>query len=325
MSRNLALIAAVAMLELAVCTTASISENSSSDMPANTESISETAQAEKPARLIEKDGDEESASDSSESTGKSAESKPARKRGYKAATPIAAEADDEEEESLLKKKEFPDDKEVAANAYMSQDDSNPGSREKDPVLYYQAGCRFMKVKRYQQALDSFNKALELNPKYYEASFRKALVYHLTGYDKYAARRYQDVIKHKPEMSEARINLAALHRKHKHYSGAEEQLLAVIETNPYSFEAHYNLANVLVEDGRPEEALKEYKLCLKIKPKNAMVHNNMGVLFLQRNYPDEALQEFKAAARLSPGNQTFMKNIQTAQGLVAAKKAKGANM
>lgn len=311
MSRTIALIAALVILELGICTSACISENSTADsMPANTESISETADAEQPAKLIEQEPIKDTA--------------PSKASGAPASKGKSAKASVAEDEEENEQKEMADDKEARANAYMAHDDSNPGAKV-DPQVYYQDGLSFMRQKKYQQALDAFSKALELNPKYYEASYRKALVYQLTGYDKYAARRYQDVIRHKPDMIEARINLAALHRKHKHYSGAEEQLQAVIQQNYYSFVGHYNLANVLVEAGRPEEALKEYKICLKLKPKNHMVHNNMGVLFLQKSYPEEALQEFRKASQLAPGNTTYTANIKTAQKLIAEKKAKGLTM
>lgn len=316
MSRKIALLAALVICELSVCSTSCMSQDSSSSVPANSESIAEAAEAEQPAKLIEKT--------------------PAL-RGemkLKAATPKYDEgektaATSTKKSSKTAEEQMQDDKEAAANSYMAHDDSG---LKVDPLLYYQAGLRFMKAKSYQLALDAFNKALEINPRYYEASYRKAQVYQLTGYDKFAARRYLEVLKYRPDMDEARINLATLHRQHKHYSGAEEQLEAVIQHNWASFEAHYNLANVLVEDSNAtgakdkwERALKEYKFCLKLRPNNANLHNNLGVLFLQKDYPDEALQEFRKAAQLAPKNQMFSTNIAAASKLIAAKKSKTHSM
>ncbi len=319
MSKRITLLAGMAILQIGFCPSPSMSENSSADdIPPNTESISETADAEKPAKFIQKVDEPEVAPKKALSDIDGDKTVLSSKKSKKVKEEVEDDKDSEDKD--IEKQ----DKESAANAFMSQDDSHQGSNI-DPLAFYQAGLRFMREKKYQAALDSFNKALELNPKYHEASFRKAQVYQLTGYDKYAARRYQDVLNYRPDMTEARLNLAALHRKHKHYSGAEEQLREVIAHNFYSFEGHYNLANVLVEDNKPEEALKEYKLCLKLKPNNPMVHNNLGVLFLQRNYSEEALQEFRKAAQLSPKNPIFTTNIQTTQKLIAEKKSKGLTM
>lgn len=190
----------------------------------------------------------------------------------------------------------------------------------DPVAYYNKGCELLKQNKFQDALNHFNKALELNPKYYDASYKKALVYQLTGYDKFAARRYQDILKYRPDMDLARINLAALHHKHKHYKGAEEQLTAVIAHNYHCFEAHYNLANVYIDSQRPEEAIKEFKVCLRMQPQNALVHNNLGVIFLQNKYPEDALLEFRKAANLEPANKTFSANLVLAQKALNKKRS-----
>lgn len=195
-----------------------------------------------------------------------------------------------------------------------------GKKVGDPIAHYNRGCELLKANRFQDALNDFNKALELNPKYYEASYKKALIYQLTGYDKFAARRYQDILKYRPDMDLARINLATLHHKHKHYKGAEEQLKLVVNRNYYSFEAHYNLANVYLDQQKPEDAIKEYKVCLKLQPTNAHVHNNMGVIFLQKKYVDEAVQEFRKAANLEPANKTFSTNLVLAQKMLNKRKS-----
>lgn len=185
----------------------------------------------------------------------------------------------------------------------------------DPVAYYDRGCELLKQNKLQEALLYFSKALELNPRYYDASYKKALVYQLTGYDKFAARRYQEILKYRPDMDLARINLAALHHKHKHYKGAEEQLKLVVAHNYYCFEAHFNLANVYLDQQKAEDAIKEYKTCLKLQPHNALVHNNMGVIFLQKKYVDEAVHEFRKAANLEPANKTFSGNLVLAQKML----------
>jgi Tfp pilus assembly protein PilF len=320
MSRTLALLAALAIFELSICQSPSMSENSTNNacVPANSESVAEAAEADEPARLIE-DGKAQTGGGAKLEAGvpKYGEVAKTAAAGSEKACAAGKKADDD-----LDEKELQDEKETAANAYMSHDDSGAKT---DPLLYYQAGLKFIKDKKYQLALDAFNKALEINPRLYEASYGKGRVYQLTGYDKFAARRFQDVLKYRPDMDEVRMNLASLHRKHKHYSGAEAELEAVIQRRPLAFEAHYNLANVLVEDNKMEQALKEYKLCLKLRPNNANLHNNMGVLFLQKNYPDEALQEFRKAAQLAPKNQMFRSNINAASKLIAEKKNKGASM
>lgn len=200
----------------------------------------------------------------------------------------------------------------AANLMYSQDDSGP---KPDPEAYFIRATQEMAEGKYQAALDDLNRVLKISPHHIEAAYAKGVLYQRTGHDKFAARRYLDVLKRRPDMDKARINLAALHRKHRYYSGAEEQLKTVIGHQFYSFEAHYNLANVYLDQKKYEEALKEYKICQKLKPGNAMVHNNMGVIFLEKKYVEDAINEFKRAANLEPANKLFSKNLSVAQKIL----------
>ena len=340
MSKLFALIAAVAIFELNFSAFA-YGQNDSAYVPPNTESIAETAEKAEQSKAddvkaaLRGELPEPSSVEAAEPAAEVAPAKkkakavlsedeiaekPAVKKKSSPAKEMTEEEEEEEEEGDVSK----GDKEQEANAFMAQDDSQLGAHH-DPQSQYEEGCMYLKMKQYQKALECFNRALELRPKFHEASFKKGMVYQLAGYDKFAARRYQDVLRYRPDMDQARINLAALHRKHKHYVGAEEQYRAVIQRNYFCFEAHYNLANVLIDMKRPEEAMKEYKVCQKLKPNSAQVHNNIGVLFLQKNYPEEALQQFKKAAALSPQNATYTANVKSTVKLIAEKKAKGATM
>lgn len=347
MSKLFALVAALAILELNFCAFANAAETDSAEVPPNTESIGEAAEKSEQSKAdevkaalrgempepsnIEAEADKTSAELPTEAPAKKKVSKPvlsddtepaaeSAPKKKKTAKKVVEEEEEEDEDGDVPKA----DKEQEANAYMAEDDSRIGAHH-DPQAQYEEGCMYLKTKQYQKALDCFSRALQLNPRMHEASYKKALVYQLAGYDKFAARRYQDVLRYRPDMDQARINLAALHRKHKHYVGAEEQYRAVIARNYFCFEAHYNLANVLIDLKRPEEAMKEYKVCQKLKPNAAHVHNNIGVLFLQKNYPEEALQQFKKAASLSPQNSTYQTNVKATAKIIAEKKAKGTTM
>lgn len=195
----------------------------------------------------------------------------------------------------------------------------------DPEYYYKRSRNFVRDGDLQSALNYVNKALELNPEFWEAWYEKAMIYQVTGYDAAAARRYLELIKHRPEMAEAHIGLGSLYRKHHNYELAEGEYKTVIDDNFSSFEAHYNLANVYMEQEKLEPALKEYKVCLKLKPTSGIVHNNLGVIYEKRNFLDEAAQEFTKASHLEPANQQFADNLSEVKVKLGQKSPKSVNM
>lgn len=195
----------------------------------------------------------------------------------------------------------------------------------DPEYYYMQAQAFVKDEDYQSALNYINKALEMNPNYWDAWFYKGFVYQVSGYEAAAARRYLQLLDRKPDMLQARVCLGMLYAKHKNWKLAENEYRKAIGVNYNYFAAHFNLANLMTETGKPEEAIKEYKLCLKLRPKDAQVHNNMGVLFQGKNYLEEAIDEFNQACRLDPSNAKFKGNLQAAKTLLAVKKKYPATM
>jgi Tfp pilus assembly protein PilF len=187
--------------------------------------------------------------------------------------------------------------------------ASPGLQSVDPQVHYRAANELVKSKRYQEALDEINEAIELNPNYYEAWLTKAVIFQLTGHTEAAIMRLTELVKRRPNMIEARINLGLLYKQTKEYKNAEIEFRKAIEIYFYNFSAHYNLANLLLEQNKMEEALKQYRICLKLSPDNAMAHNNMGVIYLHKNYLEEAEQEFLKASHLDPANQNFADNLE----------------
>ena len=247
----------------------------------------------------------------------------------KSKTDLTDESDDYKPATKPAREVTADDDKKTLFVSPSRPKQLPGKqpREKtlDPTYFFKKSQEFVKQEDYQSALNYVNRALELNPQYWEAWYQKALAYQLAGYDAAAARRYIKLIERKPDMLEAHIALGSLYRKHQNYDLAAKEYKAAIELKYYTFAAHYNLANVLMDQENLEQALKEYKICLKMQPDNAMVHNNMGVIYQHRNYLEEATEEFKTASHLDPANPAFIANLSNARKKIGGKPAKSPQM
>lgn len=202
---------------------------------------------------------------------------------------------------------------------------HPTEEVDDPAYFIKRSQSFAARKDFQSALNYVDKALELQPQNWQASYQKALVYQLAGYDAAAARRYLQIIARRPDMLEARISMGMLYRKHGNLDLAAKEYQACIDEKFYCFPAHFNLANVLTDQNKLEEALKEYKVCLKLQPNNALVHNNMGVIFQKRQYLEEAADEFRKAAHLDPANKLYSENLQNVRSQLGQRAPKNVTM
>ena len=263
-----------------------------------------------------------------------------------ACAPLSASQQDSQTEETGRQAQAADSQvnETAAGSRLSAEQGTEGESQKDatpekpksagllpteatldPTYFYQRALSLVKEQRYQDALNYINKALELNPRYFEAWYEKGLIYQLSGYDAAAARRYKALLERKPDMVEAHVSLGTLYRKHKNLSLAAAEYKAAVDLNYYSFAAHYNLANLLMDQKLMEEALKEYKICLRLKPDEAVVHNNIGVIYQQKNYLEEAADEYLKASHLDPARPAYVENLTLVRNRLSKKPSRHVSM
>lgn len=197
-------------------------------------------------------------------------------------------------------------------------EKRPEALSHDPRRHYQMAKDLIAQKQYKAALHEVNKALILNPQYWDAMYVGCLSLQLQGRNDEAIRKYRKLTKFKPDMIEAHMNLGVLLKQAGELDEAEAEYKKAIELNFYKVDPHYNLANLLVEKGDLEGALKELKACVKLSPHNAWVHNNIGVIYQKRNYLEEAEEEFKKAITIEPANKTFVQNLNSVRSLMKKK-------
>jgi Flp pilus assembly protein TadD len=188
----------------------------------------------------------------------------------------------------------------------------------DPRRHYMIAKDLLAQKQYKACLTEVNKALALNPHYWDAMYVGCLSLQMQERNEEAIRKYRRLVKFKPDMIEAHVNLGVLLKKTGHLDEAESEYKKAIEINFYKVDPHYNLANLLIEKGDLEGALQELKACVKLAPRNAWVHNNLGVIYQKRNYLEEAEEEFKKAIKLEPANRTFAQNLNSVKSMMKKK-------
>tara|TARA_Y100000590_G_scaffold309050_1_gene348926 strand:- start:5333 stop:6976 length:1644 start_codon:yes stop_codon:yes gene_type:complete len=111
-------------------------------------------------------------------------------------------------------------------------------------LYYNYGNIQKKIKNYKEAINSFNKAIKLNPNFSEAYNNLGNVNKLIDENDEAIKNYKKAIKNKKD----------------------------------NLEAYFNLANVLKENKQYKETKNIYEKILKINDNNIDAQNNLGAIY-----------------------------------------------
>ena len=199
--------------------------------------------------------------------------------------------------------------------------------------YNNLGLTFLEKGQAEEALEQFQKALEINPNYAEAHTNLGLAFFQKGQAEEALEQFQKALEINPNNAEAHTNLGnALFRSGQlseaiaqlqrtvqiypdyavgHYNlgvaffqeGKFDEAIAqfekAVEINPNYAEAHANLGNALFRKEQLTEAIEQFEIAIKINPKFAQARANLGVAFFQNGQLDDAIAQFQEALRLNP--------------------------
>ena len=153
--------------------------------------------------------------------------------------------------------------------------------------------------RFEEALIAYDKAIEINPQFAEAWNSKGAALGNLGRFEEALIAFDKAIEINPQFVGAWINKGAALRNLGRF---EEALIAsekAIEINPQFAEAWYNKGTALGNLGRFEEALIAYDKAIEINPQHVGAWINKGVTLGNLGRFEEALISFDKAIEINP--------------------------
>ena len=171
----------------------------------------------------------------------------------------------------------------------------------DDVLAYSLwGYIFRRQKKYMDAIEKFQKVIELDPELaYAYGGWGGVLADQRKYDE-ATEKYKKAIELDPELAYAYSNWGNVLAGQRKYDEATEKYKKAIELDPESAPAYGGWGAVLAGQRKYDEAVEKYKKAIELDPESAYAYSNWGsVLADQRKY-DEAVEKYKKAIELDSG-------------------------
>jgi tetratricopeptide (TPR) repeat protein len=223
-------------------------------------------------------------------------------------------------------------------------------------FYVMLGQKQERAEKYPEAIESFHRALKLDPQVPGAHYGLAITLRSLGdfaaaqsefelalklnpddaYAHYqlgrfliqqkrpveAAHHLREAIRLKPELADAYAKLGVLYRSLNKNDEAEKAYRTAVQLNPKLEKAHYGLAQLLQAKGETEEAQKLFDQVQQAKASTSVSNqasmlNMRGVTLMNTGRLDEALGNFRNALKLDPSLASASYN----QGLVLARQGK----
>ena len=174
--------------------------------------------------------------------------------------------------------------------------------ELDPehaAAYFQLGDVYYDMEKFEESLTALEKAAELDPNDPYTQHNLGSSYSALSEWEKAVVAYEKAIELKPDFGEAYGDLAAAYANTDQVTDAIAAGEQAIELDPEYVAAYINLGIAYGMQGDLDQAITLFKKALQINPEDATAHYNLGYAYDKQNDFDQAIFEYREAIRINP--------------------------
>ncbi len=168
-----------------------------------------------------------------------------------------------------------------------------------PASWFNKGVTLHELKRYDKAIDNFDKVLSLKPDYHKAWNSIGVTFHKLKRYEEAATCYDKAVSLKPDYLECFSNKGDLLNELKRYDEAIAYYDKAISLNSDYYGAWIKKGLTLYQLKRFDEAITHYDMALNLKPDYAEGWSFKGNALNKLKRYDEAINHYDKALSLNP--------------------------
>ena len=161
------------------------------------------------------------------------------------------------------------------------------------------GIILTELKRFDEAIPKFDKAIEIDPDYAESYWNKSHALWFTGRHEDAEAAARKCIELKDDIPEAWLNLGTALVSQGKRDEAVEAWEKALEIKPDFALALNNIGNVLRDEGKLEASAEKCRKALEIDPKYPEALNNLANALMDLEELEESESYYRQAAAAKP--------------------------
>jgi tetratricopeptide (TPR) repeat protein len=167
--------------------------------------------------------------------------------------------------------------------------------------WFEKGLASISARNWSDAMDAFNKCIELNPKYAEAYTHRGFVYGVLRNYAQAIEDCDRAIKLNPKNAEA-YNCRGYSYGYlgNHNQEIKDITKAIqLSSKDMKWMYYYNRGLVYGELGNDQRAIKDYNKAIELDPKLELAYYNRGLAYAKLGNDQRAIKDFDRAIALNP--------------------------
>jgi serine/threonine-protein kinase len=161
--------------------------------------------------------------------------------------------------------------------------------------------------KYEDAVDQFQRAVQLEPSNEDAYIGLGGAYERLGKAQNAENTYKKIVALRPNYWRGYNLLGAFYLRQAQYDAAAKMFQRVIERTPESFRGYANLGAAYLYEAKYAEAIKPLEQSLAIHP-TADTYSNIGTAYYYLHRFGDAAQIYEKAVQLNDKDYTNWGNL-----------------
>src|SRR5262249_43571218 len=155
----------------------------------------------------------------------------------------------------------------------------------------------------QEAVQTFQRILKLDPHNFEATRQLAYTYDALGKVGDAEKTFKQAIQIRPTYWVGFNNLGFFYASHGRYPEAEKMFQREVDSAPGNVNGYVNLGLTYFFMGRKEDSFRMMEKSITVKP-TAEAYSNIGEFYFYQGKYADAANFYRKAAELQPNNYLF---------------------
>ena len=186
-------------------------------------------------------------------------------------------------------------------------------------IEHNLGVAFGAINRFDEAAVHFEKALQIDPNFYDGLVAMSVTRAHQGRMPEAIEYFQAAIRLQPDTPKAHVQLAHALWEQSRDQEALEEMRRALQSAPGDPDIRGDFGLALAMVGRLPEAIEQLQEALRLNANSAENHNNLGLVLLASGKARESIPEFEAALHLKPELKGAADNLRRAQAQLGNQK------
>ena len=165
--------------------------------------------------------------------------------------------------------------------------------------YNRLGAALTQRGKWAEAIENFEAALRINPRYIHAHTALGFAFAVQGRLTEALEQYDDALRIAPRFASAHTGLGLVFATQGKLSEASDHFRRALESAPGDAQAHFYLGLILKKQGKWGEAAAHFRQAAQADPNSEQAQNQWGLALAEEGKLAEATDHLRAALRINP--------------------------